>query len=139
MHHEQITELARRFIAALHALEDGDERAAEGIAALFADDARLTNAALQLHGHEQRGAAGIREFWVNYRRALGRARSEFHHVMSDGSAAGLFWTTSGTYPDGAPLQYDGVSLLEFDDRGRIVRFQGYYDTRQLTREAGTGA
>jgi ketosteroid isomerase-like protein len=136
MEHGRIEELARRFIEALHALEDGDEEQADAVAALFADDARLTNAALQLHGGEQTGAEGVRQFWVNYRRALGKARSEFHHVMSDDRAAGLFWTTGGTFPDGAPLQYDGVSLLEFDEQGRIARFQGYYDTRQLTREAG---
>ncbi|MEN9936289.1 MAG: hypothetical protein RLZZ387_2868 [Chloroflexota bacterium] len=136
MDRERIEGLARRFIDTLHALEDGDEGGVEAITALFAGEAKLTNPALQLQGDERGGREGVRAFWDNYRRTLGGARSKFHHVLTDERAAGLFWTTSGSYPDGAPLEYDGVSLLEFDDQDRIVRFQGYFDTRQLSREAG---
>jgi ketosteroid isomerase-like protein len=136
MNREQIKAQAQAFIAALHALEDGDEAQADGVVALFAPDAVLTNAALQRQGDERDGQGDVLAFWHNYRRAFGRARSEFHHITTDDSAAGLFWTTRGTYRDGAPLQYDGVSLLEFDAQGKIARFQGYFDTRQLSREIG---
>jgi ketosteroid isomerase-like protein len=134
--HSRAEEIARRFIDALHALEQGDEGAAPQVADLFADDAHLTNATLQLHGDEREGRGGVREFWANYRRTFDTVRSEFHHVLTGESAAGLFWTTSGAYRDGVPLRYDGVTLLEFDEQGRITRFQGYFDTRQLSRTAG---
>ena len=34
------------------------------------------------------------------------------------------------------MEYDGVSLLVFDDSGKIKLFRGYYDTRELSREVG---
>ncbi|MFO7169470.1 MAG: nuclear transport factor 2 family protein [Chloroflexota bacterium] len=136
MERQRVETLARRFISALQNLEDGGAGEAEVIAALFADDARLSNAALQLHGEEHRGRTSVRDFWRAYRRAFDEVRSEFHHVMANDRAAGLFWTSSGTYRGGTPFVYDGVTLLEFDDSGKIVRLQGYFDTRQLSREAG---
>ena len=34
---------------------------------------------------------------------------------------------------------DEVSLLAFDDAGKIVRFRPYYDTRAFNRAVGAGA
>lgn len=75
---------------------------------------------------------------TEYRATFGTARSEFHQVLTNQHAAGLFWTTRGVDKDGKPIEYDGASLLVFDRDGLIARFQGYYDTRQLTRTAKTG-
>jgi len=127
-------QLAQQFIDALHALEQGSEEQVEALVALFATDARLTNAALQLAGREEKGADGARHFWTQYRRTLGRAYSRFSHVTTDEKSAGLFWTTEGQTQDGVDISYDGVSLLEFGDDGKITFFRGYYDTRDLTIE-----
>jgi ketosteroid isomerase-like protein len=124
--------LARQFIDALHRLE-GDERDLDGIVGLFADDARLTNAALALVGEERTGKDGIRKFWEEYRGTFERARSEFHQVTHNEQAAGLFWTTTGTGNDGQQIAYDGASLLIFGQDGKIAQFRGYYDTLQITR------
>ena len=124
---------AQQFIDALHALETGTDAAAEQISALFSDDAVLTNAALNLVDKEYTGREGVREFWQAYRGLFADIYSEFAHVTSDTDAAGLFWTSKGTYADGKPVEYDGVSLLVFGADDKISRFRGYYDTRQLSR------
>ena len=136
MQHEQIDELARAFIDALHALEHGDEGDVDAIVALFADDAQLSNSALRLAGEERRGEDGARRFWSEYRRTFGEAHSEFAHVTAGDDAAGLFWTPTGTGNDGRSLSYDGSSLLVFDASGKISSFVGYYDTRELSRAVG---
>lgn len=134
MEQEQAKSLAHRFIDALHTLEGGSEGDVGDMVTLFADDARLTNAAIA--GKELTGTEGVREFWTEYRKTFGDVRSEFSHVIVDGNAAGLFWRTEGTGADGKPLGYDGVSLLEWSDDGKIKFFRGYYDTRELSRELG---
>lgn len=129
-------ELARRFIDALHLIEDGAENGLDEMAALFASDARLTNAALR--GRELEGSEGVRKFWDEYRAAFGDVRSEFSHVIVNEQAAGLFWRTDGRGRDGQPLAYHGVSLLEWSEgeEGKIGFFRGYYDMRELAQELG---
>jgi len=136
MEHEQLHDLAQSFIDALHTLEQGGEDDVDAIVALFADDARLTNAALRLAGEERQGQDGARQFWSEYRRTFGQARSDFFKVTVGDDAAGLFWTTKGTGNNGQPMEYDGSSLLVFNDDGEISLFRGYYDTRELSRAVG---
>ena len=136
MERQQVQALAQQFIDALHALEQGDVQQVDQLVALYGDDARLTNAALKLAGDERIGQDGARQFWMEYRRTFGEAYSEFYQVTVNEEAAGLFWTTKGTGNDGQPMEYDGVSLLVFDDSGKIKLFRGYYDTRELSREVG---
>lgn len=134
MEHAEVRKLADQFIDALHTLEDGGEGDVDGIVALFSDDAQLTNAALVLAGEERNGRDGVQKFWTEYRGTLGQARSEFHQITTNEQAAGLFWKTTGTDAEDQPLDYDGVSLLVFNDEGKIARFHGYYDTRQLSKQ-----
>ena len=132
---------AQTFIDALHALEqaDGDGQSeADALAALYAPDAKLTNAALKLAGEDKTGTDAVRAFWVDYKKALGKAHSDFHHIAARENTAGLFWVTTATSPNGETdaVHYDGATLLEFDDSGKITFFQGYYDTAQLNRQMG---
>lgn len=130
---KQVQTRAQEFIDALHELEQGDESAVDGLVSLYSEDARLTNAALKLAGKERRGHDGVREFWIEYRHTFEQAYSEFAQITANEESAGLFWTTKGTDTDGNPLEYDGVSLLVFDDSGKITQFRGYYDTRSLDK------
>ena len=137
----QTQQQADAFISALHALEEdaGDgESALDQITNLYADDATLTNSALKLVGEERKGKDAIRRFWKEYKKTFGKAYSDFHHIAAGDSSAGLFWVTKGTAPGGdeGSLAYDGSTLLEFDDQGKISYFQGYYDTQQLSRAMG---
>ena len=124
--------LAKGFTDALHAVDADGDGALDDMVALFADDAAIENAALDLSGETRSGKDGAREFWSEYAQQFESASTEFHHVTADGSAGGLFWTTSGASPSGESLSYHGATLLEFDDAGLVKRFRGYYDTRQLT-------
>ncbi|MBV9789580.1 MAG: nuclear transport factor 2 family protein [Chloroflexi bacterium] len=136
MDQQQVQQLAQHFIDALHTLEQGNVEHADQLAGMYSDDARVINAALKLAGQERTGQDGARQFWTEYRRTFGEAYSEFYQVTVNEQAAGLFWTTKGTGNDGQPMEYDGVSLLVFDDQGKIKLFRGYYDTRELSREVG---
>jgi ketosteroid isomerase-like protein len=129
-------EWAQRFIDALHDLEQNGESSVDDIAALFSDDAQLTNSALALTDGGYAGREGVRAFWTEYRKQFGDIRSRFSHVTSSDDAAGLFWRSEGNYADGAPMGYDGVSLLVFNDEGKIASFRGYFDTRELSRMVG---
>ncbi len=133
---------AEEFIRALHALEEGEtgsDSLLDGITALYAEDAKLTNSALRLTNEELSGRAGVRTFWNEYKKTVGKAKSVFHQITVNGEAAGLFWVTEGiTTPDQAePRSYDGSTLLVFDESGKIRRFQGYYDTHQFNRAIGS--
>lgn len=134
MDQQHVHQVAEQFIDALHTLEAGSADDTDAIVALFADDAHLTNAAMD--GKELTGKDGVEKFWTEYRRTFGDVRSEFSHIMTDDNGAGLFWRTEGTGNDGQPIGYDGVSLLELNDEGKISFFRGYYDTRKLSQEVG---
>ena len=134
MEQEQAKQTAHQFIDALHKLEGGSDADVDDMVRLFSADARLTNAALD--GKELSGQNGARQFWSEYRKTFGEVRSEFSHVIVDAHVAGLFWRTEGTGRDGQPVGYDGVSLLEWAEDGKIKFFRGYYDTRELSREIG---
>jgi ketosteroid isomerase-like protein len=136
MDQQQIEQRAQEFIDALHTLEHGSPDDVDELVGLFSDDARLINASLKLAGEERQGQDGVREFWQEYRRTFGEAHSEFYQVTANQEAAGLFWTTKGTGNDGQPMEYDGVSLLVFNQEGKITLFRGYYDTREISRAVG---
>lgn len=130
---KQANILAQQFIDALHELEQGSEKHVEGLVALYSDNAKLTNAALKLAGKERRGQDGAREFWTEYRRTFKDICSDFAQITTSEEAAGLFWTAKGTGMGGEAVEYDGVTLLEFDSGGKIKQFRGYYDTRALDK------
>ena len=132
MDNSQIKVKAQQFIDALHELEQGDVDAANQVAALYAPDATLNNSALDNKGSSMQGADAILKFWVEYKETLGDVFSKFHHVTADGDAAGLFWTTEGTNPAGDKVNYHGATLLQYNAKGQIEFFRGYYDTRELT-------
>jgi hypothetical protein len=138
MDQQQTMELGRRFTEALHAVDAGEQGAVERMLELYSPEARLTNAALKLVGEERRGHDGVRQFWEEYQHTFREARTEFFDVTASERSAGLFWTTRGVDATGQQFEYDGVSLLVFDEAGLIERFRGYYDTRELSRKVGGG-
>jgi ketosteroid isomerase-like protein len=132
---QQTQALAQRFIHALNHLEDQGAAALDELLDLFADDARLRNPMLQREQRELQGREDIAGFWREYRESFADIHSDFSEVTANEHAAGLFWHSHGTDKTGKPIDYDGVTLLRLDDRGRIADFQGYYDTRELVTEA----
>lgn len=122
---------AQVFVEALHRLEEQED--VETIAGLYTQDADISNPVVP---HEHQGQGGAREFWQAYRSTFQTIRSEFHHVLDDGKAALLEWTSSGRAKDGAEFSYRGVSVLEYGPDG-ISAFRAYFDPKylgeQLTR------
>ena len=115
---------AQRFIDALKQLEaTGD---AQPIAALFTDDADLSNPVVK---HDSEGKAGAHAFWTHYRSSFETIASEFRHIVEQGDVALLEWVSEGAIR-GEPVRYGGVTVLEFGSVG-ITAFRSYFNTTQL--------
>jgi ketosteroid isomerase-like protein len=135
MDQQQVKGIADRFITELHRIEDGDAAGIDGIANMFADDAELTNPLIGRDGSILSGRDQIAEFWREYRSTFRDIRSEFFDITASDHSAGLFWRTAGTNANGQPLQYEGVSLLELNEDGKIARFKGFFDSKQITMQS----
>ena len=118
------------FIEALHRVERDGGAAVDALVQLFADDAVVVNAMTRRGQDDRRGPEAIHSFWQQYAATLGRGQSEFAHVTVGDGAAGLFWTTH----DDRGARYDGATLLEFDEAGRIRLLRGYYDPEEFRRQ-----
>ena len=116
---------AEAFIEALGCLER--EREVGPLVALFADDSSAGNV---VSPSDYRGPEGARAFWEHYRATFNEVRSSFRSVIGADGRAALEWSSEGTTRAGAPLRYEGVSLLTFEG-GKIKRFYAYFDPRAL--------
>ena len=90
--------VAGRFMDALKAAEAA--RDAGPVAALFGDDAELSNLT---RAEPRRGRDGAHQFWADYLTAFAEIRSEFHAVKEADGWAVLEWTSAGTLPAGCPF------------------------------------
>jgi steroid delta-isomerase-like uncharacterized protein len=123
------TDIAQRFIDALHELES--DRSTDALAELYAEDAVSGNTATsRTYG----GPDGAREFWSGYRDAFGDVRSQFRVVVASNAAVALEWTSTGTLPGGEDIGYEGVTVLELDG-DRITRSTAYFDPRAILGHA----
>jgi hypothetical protein len=116
---------AEKFIEALGNLEKSED--IETIVALFADDAEIGNVTLT---NKLNGADGAKEFWTNYRKTFGEVSSEFTNKIHSENVSALEWTTVGTSANGSEINYDGVSILEFEGE-KIKRFFAYFNPAKL--------
>jgi limonene-1,2-epoxide hydrolase len=120
--------VAERFIEALRGLEE--TRDVETMVALYAEQSEVGN----VNAPEKfTGQAGARQFWTKYRDTFGEVRSTFRNRIINDARAALEWTTEGTTANGAPFNYEGVSILEIEG-DRITRFRAYFDPEALGRQ-----
>ncbi len=117
------TNRTEEFAAALHTLEGGGDL--DTFVAVFADDVELHRPETSQHLD---GIAGARSFWEQYLATFDSISSEFSRVV-DGEVGVLEWTSTGQRAGGDPITYAGVSLLDFDDAGKVTRFATYFDTQ----------
>lgn len=124
---------AQRFVQALTQLEESGEL--EPLLALFAEDAQVSNvvALRTFHGRD-----GARQFWTEYKRTLQGVRSTFRNLIEAGDRVALEWESRGTAHNGAAIDYEGVSILEWDG-DHISRFYAYFDPRALSHELTQGS
>jgi ketosteroid isomerase-like protein len=116
------SEVAERFMGALRELEESGDT--EPLMALFSDEPEAANLgrAQPAHGREE-----VRRFWQDYLNAFDGIRSEFTHVIEGEGGAVLEWVSRGKLPNGEPVEYRGVSVLELEGN-RVRRFRSYYDS-----------
>lgn len=126
------TERAQRFVDALGKLEESGDL--EALVALFADDAKVSNVASH---REFSGLEGVRQFWRDYKAMLAQVKSTFRNMIESNDRVALEWETQGTAQNGAAVNYEGVSILEWDG-DKIRRFYAYFDPGLLGREIAHG-
>lgn len=123
-----MTNRTEHFAAALHELEGGGDL--DDFVSIFAED-------VELHRPETRqhldGASGARSFWEQYLATFDHISSDFSRVV-DGEVGVLEWTSTGKRRGGADITYTGVSVLDFDDAGKVTRFATYFDTQAFGLE-----
>lgn len=120
------TGMAARFQQALQQTEQ--TRDAKHVASLFAEGAELTN----LGGDHGNDAAA---FWQIYLEQFSEIRSDFAGEIVADNGAALEWQSRGTTAEGKPVDYRGISVIEFNDAA-ITSFRTYYDSAAFVR---TGA
>lgn len=115
------------FADALQRLEqDGD---LDAFVSRFADDVVLLRPE---PGGQETGQDGARHFWQTYLHQFDTIGSTFARVVDAEQYGQLEWVSEGRLRSGHDIAYAGVSLLEHDGDGKVVRFATYYDTAAFT-------
>ena len=126
------TDRAQRFVEALARLEEHGEL--EPLLELFGDDAQVSNVA----SHRTfQGREGARQFWREYKATLKQVKSTFRNRIEAGDRVALEWESSGTAHNGAAVNYEGVSIIEWEG-DQISRFYAYFDPHVLGLELSAG-
>ena len=115
-------DISDRFTERLQDFEIGGK--VDELVALFSEDAEL---GALTRSQPLYGRRGAEEFWSDYRSVFGKVRSTFTRILKGANHAVLEWRSDGERPNGAPVCYRGVSILEWRD-GEISRFQTYYES-----------
>ncbi len=114
---------AEQFAQALQRLES--DRDLEPFLAQFCEDTLLLRPET---GKHEDGLDGARRYWQAYLDQFGDISSRFDRLVDAGSLSELEWVSTGHLRSEREISYTGVSLLEHDDDGKVVRFASYYDT-----------
>jgi ketosteroid isomerase-like protein len=101
-------------------------------AAVFTEDAEMSRPERQ---QTQPNQQDVSTFWLAYLEQFHDIRSDFHRIAEGGNLGELEWESTGTLESGQAVSYTGVSLLTFNDEGKVTRFATYYDTSALAIRA----
>lgn len=132
--------VAKEFMQRLREAEASHD--VKNLAALFTEDAELENLTRPvLHSARKGGAnqssesqADAVSFWRQYLSAFERIESHFTNVTDDGKTAVMEWHSQGRMQMGLDVDYNGVSIIEYDGSS-IHRFRTYYDSAALLPHA----
>lgn len=126
------SEMAEKFMNTLQEIENaGDPQA---LVELFAENAELR----RLSQETMKGKEGAREFWTEYLNMFESISSSFNHVIESDDGVLLEWKSEGKLPNGHPIEYRGVSVLELEG-DRVKNFRTYYDSAAFVGEDVEGA
>ena len=122
--------LADDFKKGLQTLEQ--EKDVDVITGFFSEDASLK----RLTEEEYNGKDGVQTFWQEYLDTFKTQETSFHNTAEMDGVALLEWRSQGELPNGKPLDYRGVSVLEHDG-DKVSAFRTYYDSAAFVEpEAG---
>lgn len=121
---------ARAFAGALQTFEaDGDPAS---LTRLFADDATV----LRLDARGER--TDVEQFWREYRDQFTEISTTFTHAVQGDDACVLEWDSAARLTNGRPVEYRGVTVIEFDGDA-ITRLRTYYDSAAFVPIAASAA
>ncbi len=131
-HHTEMDDSspARRFMDALKELESSGDTGP--ICDLFAGEPTLLRPEVDKSGSSGSDPA---RFWEDYKAQFSAISTEFTEVQEGAELVTLEWSSSGQLSTGRDIDYRGVSILSFDDEGRVRRFATYYDTAAFLEPA----
>lgn len=73
--------------------------------------------------------------WFNQRAHMWRRLRVIPKAASrNGNRIAVIWMADGTTHSGAPTSFEGVSVFEVDDRGKIARLEEYWDARAALKK-----
>lgn len=114
---------------------DSPEAVIDALAALAVDGAKMDD--------EVFGAVPLRQGWYYtlFGDSMDATIDVHHHWLSeDGSQGGSLWVWHGTNPKGNPFELVGISLIDFDEQGRLTNeFVTYPYPDEYVDEAVDGA
>ena len=120
MDDSQITDArARAFAGALQAFEADSDAAS--LTPLFADGATV----LRLDARGER--TDVEQFWREYREQFTEISTTFTHAVEGDDASVLEWESEARLANGRPVEYRGVTVIEFDGDA-INSLRTYYDS-----------
>jgi steroid delta-isomerase-like uncharacterized protein len=113
----------------------------DGIAAIYADDAKLTD---QASGEPIAGRAGVREYIGGYLHAFPDMTWERVGVEIDGDVGVEQWRASGTHEGDLPglpathrrMSVEGCSVMHFGADGLVHQEENYWDEAAMLRQLG---
>jgi steroid Delta-isomerase len=118
---EQISHTVNRY---LELLADGK---ADDIAALYADDATVED---PVGGEVHIGRTAIRGFYTSIEK--GKAQTEVLTLRALGNEAAFQWTLSLDFDDNG-MRIDIISVMTFDDEGKIASMKAYWGPDNVTQ------
>lgn len=113
---------------------ESPEAVVDALAALATPDAKMDD--------EVFGAVDLRQGWYNtlFGGAMDAKIDVYHHWLSeDGSQGGSLWVWHGVNMQGNPFELAGISLMDYDEQGRLTNeFVTYPYPDEYVEEAVDG-
>lgn len=111
--------------------EAESSRDPEAIAALFEDGAELWRQ--NFSKGQQSDSAAL--FWKQYLDNFKDVKSKFTKIQEQSGLGVLEWESEGHLKNGEGFHYAGVSILNFEEEGKISSFKTYFDSSALSMKA----
>jgi steroid delta-isomerase len=119
---EQITQTVNRYLELL------GKGQADDIAALYADDATVED---PVGGEVHIGRQAIRGFYSNVENI--KSQTEVMTLRALGSEAAFYWTLTVDLGNGSGMRIEIISVMVFDDEGKIASMKAYWGPENVTQ------